>query len=885
MSTSVVHVDEQQPPVRIDEPPTLRRSRRPLDAARLALTLTGMVLVVVLSLAASRTVAGIEGDLNEASALVPGWVLLPLTLVAAFATLTVWIGFVGLEIAQRRGRTAAEMVLAGILTAVLLGGISVFVQSDLAPDALASTFRPATTGLVFPTSAAATIALVSIVGWAERPWVQRLSLIAVVGGVLDLLLGGQVTPQGAAFALLLGRVVALVVRLVSGVPTERPDGAAIAAGLRQQRIDVRSLTAVNDAWPRVYAMSTPDANLDVVVLDRDREGTGLLANSWQWLRLRGDILPRESVTMRGGTDQRALAALALQQAGVRTPRLVASFALGPDAIALVYERSAAIALSDLLAAELARGEDSTTPESSEAARASSDTPSSTVETVVEVEDAATGSDPDSYPADDSAGDSDPDLAEDSDPDLAEDSDAGLDTSTTFDEPALGPEARLLDDATLDDLWTQVRLMHAAGIAHRQLALETIALDGGCTWILEHFSATVAASAAAMSADVAQLLVLTATVVGPRRAVAAAVRNLGRDAVGASLPLVQPLALPPSTRARLGSGGELLEQVRDQVRERAEPTTVETVSLERLRPRVLLSALSILLAVYLIGTNLVGVDIIGTVSSSNPVWILVALIAFGLSYLGASWGLVGFVPETIPLRRVFTAQVALGFIRLVAPSTLGIAAVNTRLLTRMKIPLPSAAASVAASQAAAFIVSVPLIVVLGLLTGREVNFGIRLSTIVVAVGAVVLTAAVVLWLVPAVRIRAGKAWRSFVERGLPRLLDAVQDPKRLAMGLGGNLLLTLGYGVALYASVAAVGAEIPIATATLIYVSGNAVGSIVPTPGGLGAVEAALTAGLTAAGVPAGEAFSAVILFRLITFWLPIPAGWFAWRSLQRAGAL
>ena len=283
MPASVVHVDEDQPPVLIDEPPTLRRSRRPLDAARLAFTLTGMVLVVVLSLTASRTVAGIEGDLNEASALVPGWLLLPLTLVSAFATLTVWIGFVGLEIAQRRGRTAAEMVLAGVLTATLLGALSVFVQSDLAGEGLANAFRPATTGLVFPTSAAATIALVSIVGWVERPWVQRLSLIAVVGGVLDLLLGGQVTPQGAAFALLLGRAVALVVRLVSGVPTDRPDGVAIASGLRRRGIDVRSLTAVNDAWPRIYAISTPDAQLDVVVLDRDREGTGLLSNSWQWL--------------------------------------------------------------------------------------------------------------------------------------------------------------------------------------------------------------------------------------------------------------------------------------------------------------------------------------------------------------------------------------------------------------------------------------------------------------------------------------------------------------------------------------------------------------------------------------------------------------------------
>ena len=85
----------------IDEPPQQRRSRRPLDAARLALTLLAAVVIVVLSLTASRTVAGIEGDLNEASALVPGWLLLPLQFVAAFSTLSLWIGVVGLEIAHR----------------------------------------------------------------------------------------------------------------------------------------------------------------------------------------------------------------------------------------------------------------------------------------------------------------------------------------------------------------------------------------------------------------------------------------------------------------------------------------------------------------------------------------------------------------------------------------------------------------------------------------------------------------------------------------------------------------------------------------------------------------------------------------------------------------
>ena len=854
MTTSAVQVDAEQPPVLIDEPDEVRRSRRPLDATRMALTGAAIVFVVVLSLTASRTVAGIEGDLNEASALVPGWLLLPLTLVSAFSTLTLWIGFVGLEIAQRRARVAAEMVIAGIATAVLLGVLSAWLRSELAPEALATAFRPPTSGLVFPISSAATVALVSIVGWTERPWVQRLSLVAVGGGVVDLLLGGQVTPQGAALALLVGRAVALTIRLVSGVPTERPTGAQVAAALHAHRIRVRTLSATGESWPRVYRAHTDDAVLDIVLLDRDREGTGVLANAWQWLRLRGDILPQESVTMRGGTDQRTLAALALEKAGVRSPRLAATFAIGPQAIALVYDDSPSRRLADLL-------DDRTPGEPADRPDASTPQPAP----------GPPASEPASEPA------SQPDSQPDSDDDVV---------ATTYPEPVPGPEAELLPPDVLDDLWSQVRRMHDAGIAHRQLAPEAIALDDdGRAWILGHVSANVAASSVAMSADVAQLLVLTASIVGPRDAVAAAVRCLGRDAVGEALPLVQPLALPAGTRSRLKGSSELLERVRDQVRERAEPPTVETVSLERLRPRALLSALSILLAVYLIGTNLTGVDIIGTVASADPLWILVALVAFALSYLGAAWGLVGFVPETVSLRRVLTAQVALGFVRLIAPSTLGIAALNTRLLTRMRIPLPSAAASVAASQAAAFIVSVPLIVVLGLLTGRQVDFGISLSTIAVAVGAVVLTAAVVLWLVPAVRTRAARAWRSFVERGLPRLLDAVQDPKRLAMGLGGNLLLTLGYGVALYASVQAVGAEIGIATATLIYVSGNAVGSIVPTPGGLGAVEAALAAGLTAAGVPGGEAFSAVILFRLISFWLPIPVGWLAWNRLQRAGAL
>ena len=62
----------------------------------------------------------------------------------------------------------------------------------------------------------------------------------------------------------------------------------------------------------------------------------------------------------------------------------------------------------------------------------------------------------------------------------------------------GPEAAVLPESTLVEMWDQVRRMHAAGIAHRQLAAETIGLDeDGHPWLLEHYSATVAASDTAL----------------------------------------------------------------------------------------------------------------------------------------------------------------------------------------------------------------------------------------------------------------------------------------------------------------------------------------------------------------------------------------------------
>jgi undecaprenyl-diphosphatase len=123
----------------------------------------------------------------------------------------------------------------------------------------------------------------------------------------------------------------------------------------------------------------------------------------------------------------------------------------------------------------------------------------------------------------------------------------------------------------------------------------------------------------------------------------------------------------------------------------------------------------------------------------------------------------------------------------------------------------------------------------------------------------------------------RSWSSFVE--------VVRDPHNLVRLSSGSVLVTVGNIIALVAALAAFGQHPPIATVAVVYLAGSAIASAAPTPGGLGATEAALVAGLSLTGTPERVAVPAVLLFRAATFWLPILPGWIAFVHLQRRGDL
>lgn len=444
----------------------------------------------------------------------------------------------------------------------------------------------------------------------------------------------------------------------------------------------------------------------------------------------------------------------------------------------------------------------------------------------------------------------------------------------------------VSDSMLEDLWRQLGRLRRNQVAHRRLSGRTILVsDAGKVWLLDPSGGEVAAPDLAIRADLAQALVGCSLVVGADRTIDSAIGVLGRDVVAGAIPLLQPVALARSTRRDLKGRREVLSQLRDGLVQRIGHEPDEPVRLQRLRPLSLLTGVGAVFAVYLVGTQLSDVSLGELWSRTDWRWLIIAVALMFGSFIGAAFALLGFVPEKVPFWRTVGAQVSLGFLRLIAPSTVGNVAINIRLLTKAGVAAPLAAASVAANQVGNVAITFPVIGVLGVLSGSSAAAGIdpSVNTLIIVIG--VLLAAALLALIPPIRARLRALWSEFAQRGLPRLLDVLSNPRKLAVAVGGILMQSACLILCFYTCLKAVGDSANIAALAVVQLVGNTLGTAVPTPGGLGAVEAALTAGLTTIGVGATSAVTAVLLFRIVSFWLPILPGWVLWTQMQKRDLL
>lgn len=445
----------------------------------------------------------------------------------------------------------------------------------------------------------------------------------------------------------------------------------------------------------------------------------------------------------------------------------------------------------------------------------------------------------------------------------------------------------LDDDQLAAVWRLAATLHRRRIVHRHLSPSTVLVgDHGQVSLSQLGSGDVAADDISQRIDLAQLLTTVALAVGPRRTVDSAVAALGEDAVLRAVPVLQPVALSPDTRAALKESKTVMGELRDRlVSLRPKTEAVQPVELRRISVRGVATLLMGGIAGYIVLTQLAQVDLTQVISTADWRWAAL-LVAFATAtFAGASLALAGAVQIHLKFIRTYMTQLAVAFSGLVAPAAVGNIALNTRYLQTSGLPPTVAGASVGVAQVAQFCSYFVLLVFSGVLAGTGPAVSFSPSPVLVAVILVVVILALGLLAVPRIRGLLTDRVLPQVRSAVPQVLSVLQHPKKLSQLLGGALLLDVSFVAALVCATKAFGAEAPIAAIAVVYFAGAIVGSAVPTPGGLGGIEAAMSFGLISIGVDSGTAVSSVLLYRLATYWLPIPFGWFSLNRLQKIGAI
>jgi glycosyltransferase 2 family protein len=262
------------------------------------------------------------------------------------------------------------------------------------------------------------------------------------------------------------------------------------------------------------------------------------------------------------------------------------------------------------------------------------------------------------------------------------------------------------------------------------------------------------------------------------------------------------------------------------------------------------------------------------------WLPLALITTALTFVFAAVALRAASCRPLPFAKTVSAQLASSFANRLAPGSVGGLGVNERFLTRAGgMNNAQAGTALALNGAAGVIVHVTALVLTGLAAQGDAHehFGRPRNWELAAGFALILFVAGIVWRVPRLRSHIMPA----VKDGWAELMEILKRPSEAAVLFAGAAGITSCYALTFYVCLVALHVHISAAAAFFVYLGGAVVSSVAPTPGGLGAMEAALVAGLTHIGVLDGRAVASVLTFRLLTYWLPILPGYLSLRDLRR----
>lgn len=448
-----------------------------------------------------------------------------------------------------------------------------------------------------------------------------------------------------------------------------------------------------------------------------------------------------------------------------------------------------------------------------------------------------------------------------------------------------PLGRCARSTPVEKVWQALRILNDQQIAHGDLRGNEITVDGGTVLFGGFHSAEYGATEAQLQSDIAQLLVTTSALYEPKSAVAAAIEAFDRDTILSASRRLTKVAVPRPIRRSISDAGVVISAARAEVKrqtgaDQIKPETITRFTRSQIIQLVLFGAL-VYVAYPFIST---APTFFFQLRTANWWWALLGLAVSALTYVGAAAALWASADETVNFWRLSIAQVANTFAATTTPAGVGGLALSTRYLQKGGgLSAMRATTAVALQQSVQVIMHLVLLILFSTVAGASMNLShfVPTATVLYLIAGLALGIVGTFLFVPTLRRWLATDVRPKLKEVTTDLVEVAREPKRLGLIVVGCAGTTLGAALALWTSVEAFGGGASFVTCTVVTMVGGTLASAAPTPGGVGAVEAALIGGLAAFGVPAAIGVPSVLLYRVLTCWLPVFAGWPVMRWLTK----
>lgn len=445
----------------------------------------------------------------------------------------------------------------------------------------------------------------------------------------------------------------------------------------------------------------------------------------------------------------------------------------------------------------------------------------------------------------------------------------------------GVEQERLTDEVIISIWQEVKKLHDAKIIHRDLRAANVFLDDKNTpWLIDFGFAEASVESESYYRDTVELLASLSLLIGNQRTIRAALKVMGKKQLRKSLPYLSYASLSGATTTAYKQRKGALKKLQQEAAVATGEKSIKLIKIRRINWRTLLIIVSVGIAFNVLAPQLGSFrESVDTARNANLVLITIGIILSSVTYLLA--GLTYRFIAIYPLRYWPTVliQVASSFASKLAPAGTGTMALNGRYLFKNNHDPVQAGAVTGVNTVLGLVGHVLVVILVSLVSGgslAELLPDIHISTTIIVIAALsFMTIVLSIRIFPLFR----KVFIKSRDKVIAQLSFYKSNLGKLLLGLLTSIAVTITYSLVLYCSAVAMGADLSVLDIVYVFTVGAIAATITPTPGGLGGTEAALIASMTSIGVDNGVAVAITLLYRLLTFWLPIIPGFIAFRHV------